>query len=207
VLFFVTLGVAQSAEARQFAAEPAWGFRGFVDFAPQAFVAHDTFDAIFDHHWGTFIGGGGQVRWKNLLFEASASHFDDSGQRVFVSGDEVFKLGIPTKVTIVPLEFTGAYRFRRVWRLRPYAGGGFGRQSYKETSDFADASENVKSTTNSYHVVGGAEIGIWRWIAAGAEVRYRGVPDAIGEGGASREFGEDNLGGTSFRVRILVIPR
>ena len=191
----------------QFATEPAWGFRGFVDIAPQTFLAHDTFDAIFEHDWGTFIGGGGQVRWKNLLFEVAASRFEDTGQRVFVSGGEVFRLGIQTTVSLVPVEFTGAYRFKRLWRFRPYAGGGFGRQQYKETSEFADASENVKSTTNSYHIVGGAEIGLWRWIAAAAEVRYRGVPDAIGDAGVSREFGEDNLGGTSIRFRILVIGR
>ena len=48
---------------------------------------------------------------------------------------------------------------------------------------------------------------IWRWIGAGADVRYRAVRDAIGEGGVSKEYGEDDLGGTSVRIRIIVIGR
>jgi hypothetical protein len=201
-----TLALARPARA-QLAAEPTWGFRGFVDVAPQTFLAHDTFKAVFDDDWGTFVGAGGQLRWKNLIFEVAASHWESLGQRVFVSGGEVFRLGIPTEITVNPLDFTGAYRFKRYWRVRPYAGGGFGRQQYKETSRFSEAAENVKSTTNSYLVLGGAEIPLWRWIAGAVEVRYRGVPDAIGEGGVSKEFGENNLGGTSFRFRILVIGR
>ena len=91
--------------------------------------------------------------------------------------------------------------------VAPLRGGGFGRQRYKETSQFADPSENVTRSDASYYVVGGAEIPIWRWFAAGAEVRYRTVRDAIGEDGVSKEFGETDLGGTSVRFRIIVIGR
>ena len=51
---------------------------------------------------------------------------------------------------------------------------------------------------------GGRELRIWRWIGAGAEVRYRAVSDAIGEGGVSKEVRRSDLGGTSVRVRVIL---
>ena len=137
----------------------------------------------------------------------TASRFKQTGERAFVFNGEVFRLGIPTTISVRPIEFTAAYRLPRVWRFRPYAGGGFGRQRYRETSQFADPSENVTRSDASYHVVGGAEIPLWRWFAAAAEVRYRTVRDAIGDGGVSQEFGETDLGGTSVRVRVIVVGR
>jgi opacity protein-like surface antigen len=203
-LIVVTLWLAAVQPAAAQAERPI-GARGFLDFESETFLASDTFNAIFGDHRGTFVGVGGQFRWKNILFEVSASQFKESGERVFISNGEVFKLGIPTTVTIRPIELTGAWRFRPVWHFRPYAGGGIGWHHYKESSDFAEPSENVERTDRSYHVVGGAEIRLWRWIAAAAEVRYRTVRDAIGEAGASKEYGEDDLGGTSLAFRILVI--
>lgn len=187
--------------------EPRFGFRGLIDVGPQIFAAPDTFKAILGTEWGTFLGGGGQARWKNLLFEVTASQFKETGQRVFISGGELFRLGIPATITIRPIEFTAAYRLPALWGFRPYAGGGVGTQRYQETSAFAEPSENVKRSDTSYHVVAGAEYRIWRWIGAGGEVRYRAVRDALGEGGVSKEYGESDLGGTSVRVRVIVIGR
>jgi len=187
--------------------EPRFGIRGLFEVGPQIFAAPDTFDAILGTEWGTFFGGGAQARWKDLMFEVTASQFKKTGERVFISGGERFPLGIPATITIRPIEFTAAYRLPRLWQFRPYAGGGFGRQRYKETSDFATGSENVTQSDASYHVVGGAEIRLWRWIGAGAEVRYRAVKDAIGDGGVSKEYGESDLGGTSVLVRVIVIGR
>lgn len=188
-------------------AEPRFGVRGVIEAGPQIFAAPDTFNAIFGTEWGTFFGGGGQARWKNLLFEVTASRFKKTGERVFVSGGELFPLGIPATITIRPIEFTAAYRLPRLWRVRPYAGGGFGSQRYKETSSFSRPGEDVEQSDRSYHVVGGGELRIWRWIGAGAEVRYRAVRDAIGDGGVSKEYGETDLGGTSVLLRVIVFAR
>lgn len=187
--------------------EPRFGVRGLIEVGPQNFAARQTFDAILGTTWGTFVGGGGQARWKNLLFEVTASQFKKTGERVFIAGGELFPLGIPTTITLRPIEFTAAYRLPGLWGFRPYAGGGFGKQRYKETSSFAASEENVARTDTSYHVVAGAERRIWRWFGAGAEVRYRAVRDAIGDGGVSKEYGESDLGGTSVRVRVIVIGR
>lgn len=192
-----------SAEA-QATVRRSWGFYAFAEVDRQAFTSSETFDAIMRDTWGTFPGGGGQVRWRNLVFEVSASRYKRTGERAFIAAGEVFRLGIPTTVTVTPIEFTAAYRFPSLWRFVPYAGGGASRQSYKETSQFADSSENVDETHNGYHVVGGAEVRVWRWISTAVEARYRSIPDAIGKGGVSSEFGEDDLGGSSVRVKFLV---
>ena len=85
-----------------------------------------------------------------------------------------------------------------------YAGGGAGLVQYEEKSDFAQAGDDVKETFTSYHVLGGIDIPIGSWFAVGAEVNYRWVPDALGEGGASKEFGETDLGGYTIRARFIV---
>jgi hypothetical protein len=198
-----TLAGVSSADA-QARGEPRIGIRGFLDVGSESFTAADTFDAIFETNRGTFIGGGGQFVWQWLQVEVSASRFEETGQRVFVTGDEVFRLGIPATIRLTPIEVTAAYRFGPAWRVRPYAGAGFGRHLYVETSEFADPDENVEFSKTSYHVVGGAELGVWRWIRAAGELRHRFVRDAIGDAGASHEFGETDLGGTSVGLRLLV---
>lgn len=206
--FVIVLGLClvcvQSVAAQN---DPSVGVRGFVATSSQTFAAADAFTAVFGDDHGIFMGGGGQFRWKHILLEVSASRFTRSGERVFVSDGQVFGLGIPTAVKITPIEFTGAWRFGAVWRLRPYAGAGFGVQRYKESSQFAAASEDITRVDRSYHVGGGAEMPLWRWIAVSGEVRHRTVPGAIGEGGASRDYGERDLGGTSVTFRVLVIAR
>jgi hypothetical protein len=50
-------------------------------------------------------------------------------------------------------------------------------------------------------VFGGLDVTVWKVVYAGAEVQYRLVPDALGEGGVSKEYGETDLGG--FVVRVM----
>ena len=57
-----------------------------------------------------------------------------------------------------------------------------------------------------FHILGGAEFGLWRWLALGGELQWATVPDAIGDdpNSVSHEFDESNLGGTTFRFKIVV---
>lgn len=73
---------------------------------------------------------------------------------------------------------------------------------YSETSDFAAAGDNTDDRFTSYHVLGGIDLPVWRWLGAAAEVNYRRVGKALGQGGASKEFGEDDLGGVSVRIKL-----
>ncbi|HEY6361365.1 MAG TPA: outer membrane beta-barrel protein [Vicinamibacterales bacterium] len=183
------------------------GFRGFADVGSTTFAATQSFEAILGSATGVVFGGGGEVVLpKNIFVNVRASRFRKSGERVFVSGGERFGLGIPTTVTVTPLELTGGYRLERGWPVVPYGGGGIGRHQYEEVSDFAETSENVDVSFTGYHVLGGAEFRVSRWLAAAGEVQWATVPDALGddENGVSQMFNESDLGGLTFRVKVVI---
>jgi opacity protein-like surface antigen len=126
---------------------------------------------------------------------------------VFVLNDQVFDLGIPTTVRVTPVQVTGGYRFKVGRRhIVPYVGGGVGWFRYSETSDFADASEDVSDTFTGYHLLGGAEWRMSRIIGVAGEAEWSTVPDALGQNpsGASAAFNETDLGGVTFRVKVVV---
>src|SRR5262249_34489000 len=135
---------------------PAVSLRPFFQFSNQWFAADQTFKAVFEDTSAQFWGGGGQVTlWDGRIYGESAvrrlvkSDQTLVGQRVFVGDDgAVFRLGIPVRVKIEPLEFTGGYRFNAHPRLIPYVGAGIGRYHYSEESDFATDAEKLDVTKN-----------------------------------------------------------
>jgi len=205
---------APPASPRPGAARPAprpqTAIRGFGDFGAERFAAGDTFDATLGSPTGIFFGGGVEVvlpqRW---FISARLSHFQKSGERVFVDSGEVFPLGIDMKVGITPIEVSVGYRFQprgSTSNVIPYVGGGIGWHRYSETSDFADTGEDVSETFQGYHVLGGAEFRMGRIFAIAGEGQWTTIPNAF-EGAASSAadaFGESNLGGIAFRVRFVV---
>lgn len=194
--------------------------RGFATLGSITFQAQESFETVLGSTSGTIFGGGGQVLLRRGLFvEVSASRFAAGGERVFVGpapDREVFRLGIPVDVTITPLEITGGWRYRHCPRTLkprlggcqprfvPYVGGGFSSYRYQETSDFADDDEQVDERHNGFHIVGGAEFAVIRWLAVGGEVSWSSIADALGEGGVSAAFDESNLGGTTIRLKVSV---
>ena len=192
--------------ARAQASSDRLGVRVFGDFAHQSFKAQESFDAVLGGSSGRLLGGGAQVTWRRLFLEVAASRFRSSGERVLSSGGRIYRLGVPTEVTIAPLEATAGYRLR-FRRFVPYAGVGAGSQHYKETSPFSDDAEKVSERHTSYHVLGGVELPVWRRVRAAVEARYRTVPDAIGLAGLSKDLGEQDLGGTSVRLKLIVVGR
>ena len=177
-------------------------------------TAKDTFDAILDTRSGTDFGVGAQVAWQSgtlrgLFVEFDASRFEETGERVFVHEGEVFPLGIPLTIGLTPIEVSAGYRFTQTRRTRSgvvaspialFGGGGVGSVGYAETDDDGEISERF----TAYHVMGGADVTVWKALQIGAEARYRWVPDGLGAGGVSDAFNETDLGGSTFRVRIGV---
>ena len=182
--------------------------RGFADLGGLALGARDSFEAVLGTRFGTIFGGGGEVVLPQRVFaRVRISRFAHTGERVFVSGDETFGLGIDTTIRIIPIELSGGYRFGGVNnRIVPFVGGGVGWHRYKETSDFAEDDENVDETHNGYQLLGGAEVRLLRWFGVGGEVQWSTVPDALGQdpNGVSAAFDETNLGGIGFRVKFVV---
>jgi opacity protein-like surface antigen len=184
---------------------PAVSFRPFFLVSAERAAAKQTFDAVFGQSLQPFWGGGVQVALRSGIYvEVSASRFEKTGQRAVVFNGQVFQLGIPLTARITPLEVSAGYRFGMSARLIPYAGAGIARYGYVETSEFAEASENVDATQTGYLVLGGVEFRAHRWVGVSVDVQYTQVSGILGSAGISKEFGEDNLGGTSVRVKVLV---
>ena len=190
----------EAPDAEQFSS--AVRVRGFGQIGYSRFAAHKSFDTIVGRTGGAFVGAGAEVRHRRGLFAtATISRFTSSGERVFVSDGQVFKLGIPVTVAMTPVTGTGGWRFVRRTSM-PYVGGGVGTYSFTERSKFAEESENVKKRFIGYHALGGVEFRN-NWLATAFEVQYTRVPGAIGLGGVSAEFGERDLGGIEARIKIL----
>jgi hypothetical protein len=83
-------------------------------------------------------------------------------------------------------------------------GGGWSSYRYTETSEFADPGEEVHERYGGFHLLGGAEVQVLQWLSVGGEVAWSRVPNALGDSGVAADFGEDNLGGTSLRVKITI---
>jgi Outer membrane protein beta-barrel domain len=184
------------------------GFRGFADVGGVRFAAADTFKAVLGTQTGVVYGGGVEAIFaSNYFVNLHASRFQKDGTRVFVLNDQVFDLGIPTTIRITPIEVSGGYRFRVGRRtVVPYVGGGVGWYRYSEESDFAAAGEDVNETNIGYHLLGGAEVRLSRLFGVAGEVQWATVPDALGQdaNSASAAFDETNLGGVTFRIKIVV---
>jgi len=199
---------------------PAISLRPFLDVSREKFLASRTFDAVFGESTARFWGGGLQVTvWHGRVYgEVSASRLMKNnqeliGQRVFVSDGTVFKLGIPLRSTIEPLEVTGGYRFNAHPRIIPYVGGGFGSYHYTEESDFAAPSENLDVTKQGGIFHAGVEARAFRWVGVAVDAQYTHVPGIFGNGGVSQQFAEgtgsqakqeQDLGGWAARLKLVV---
>ena len=180
---------------------------GYGMFGLMNFTAVETFEAVLGKSSGNIYGGGATVGLPlgGLFVDIGAWRFKQVGERVFITNGEVFHLGIPVTITITPLELTAGWKFRRRnSRLVPYAGGGVTWYGYKETASFSTPSEDVDERFNGYHVMGGVEYRVMRWLGLGGEAAWTTIPDAIGTGGVSKVFGDTDLGGASFRAKITI---
>ena len=200
--------------------------RGFVQAGLLRFAAHESFAAITGRPGGAVYGGGGQIGVARLFVQGSVERYAAAGRRVFVFEERVFDLGIPNRITIMPVQVTVGYRMtpRGRWRLAGYGGGGLGAYRFAESAPFGPRAgdppeapaeavvpplgppygDEVRETHRSYHVVGGVEAPLLPWLRLGGEGQWTWVPGALGEGGAPAAFGETDLGGLTLRVKLSV---
>lgn len=172
------------------------------------FTAADSFDVIVGSPSGMIFGGGARVNlpYGGLFVDVGAWRFGAEGERTFIFEGEEFDLGIPVEVTVIPVEFSAGWQFRlrRAPQFRPYVGGGFSSYGYTESSEFATDAENVDERFSGFHLLGGAEYRVSRIVALAGEATWTTVPDALGEGGVSAAFDETDLGGISFRLKVII---
>ncbi len=194
--------------------------RGILDISQQQFSADDTFDNVFGETSAPFWGAGLQVAvWEGRIYgEVGLSRIarDNSqlvGERVLVSGGNVFKLGIPLRSTIKSWKALGGYRFRLSPRIIPYVGAGITSYAYTEESDFALPDENLDVDRNGAVFQGGVEIRAHRWVGIAAGVERTRVTGIFGNAGLSQAYtsgditegadGESDLGGWAFQLRFI----
>jgi opacity protein-like surface antigen len=178
------------------------GFAGFGQFGYTRFAAQNSFQAITGQSGGAVVGGGAEVRIGSFFLGGSIDRYTQTGQRVLVVDQEVFGLGVPDTISLVPMTALAGWRFEHAYAT-PYVGGGIGTVVFKEESPAADAGENTRTRFTSYHAIAGVEFRNG-WVATAFEVEYSRIPDSIGVGGVSAAFQESNLGGVAGRIKILV---
>ncbi len=182
--------------------------RAFGEVGLRRFTSAQTFEAVLGSSAGPLFGGGVEILWnRHLAIEMSVTRYHGTGERVFVSDGEVFPLGIPTSVTVMPVAATVSYRLAQPRSsLIPFAGGGINWHRYTETSDFAVAGEDVSSTFMGVHVQGGAEWRLSKLVGVAGVGRWSAVRDAFGAEPSSvaTAFGEHDLGGFDATVRIII---
>jgi hypothetical protein len=179
------------------------GVFGFGQFGYSRIAAAQTFNALFGSSGGAVVGAGGELRFGRLFLDASIDRLKKTGHRVFVADDgTVFQLGTSDVVTLTPIAVTAGWRFEHE-HVSAYFGGGISRVLYRESSEFADASEDVNISLTGYQALGGIEVRNG-WVATAFELVYSRVPETGSFSGAAAAFHEANVGGIAGRVKVLV---
>lgn len=181
------------------------GVRAYFTYGAVSLTSSDTFKAVADTNSAMSLGGGIQTTglWRSLFVDVGFSRQSLDGTRVFVFEDVVYPLNIPLTTSFMPIDITSGWRFDRR-RYSPYVGGGLLLVSYKESSAFARAGDDVSERGTGFLLLAGVDVPVWRFMALGGELRYRAVSGVLGDSGASAVFGEDQLGGLQYSIRISV---
>ena len=196
----VILGAgAVPAAARQLAP------RGYLTYGSTVFAATDTFEAITGESSKTSVGFGGALNgiWRGVFVDVGFNQQKLDGTRVFIDNGIVFPLDIPVEITMRPIDLAAGWRFK-AGRLSPYVGAGVSFISYEESAEFANPGDDISDSKSGAMFLAGIDYAIIRWLHAGGEFRYRSVKGVLGDGGVSDTYGDDQLGGYSFALRISV---
>ena len=179
--------------------------RGFGQAGGTLFSASQSFDAIVGNGLNPVYGGGGQLVFPNGLFtQVGLERFNKTGTRALVSGNQVFTLEIPNRLTINSLLVSAGYRVESSHRIATYFGGGAGWHTLDESSPTVPGSASLNKRSVGYQILGGAEFPILGWAWIGGEVQWATVPKALGDTGVSAVYGETDLGGTTIRLKIIL---
>lgn len=168
--------------------------------------ASNSASAVFDSTGGPTFGGAARlVFWRGAFLAVGARTFSRDGERVFVltPSSPVQKLGFPVEMRLTPLFVSAGYRLRHGSLVVPYVAAGVAITRYRETSDVAGQAFDESFTKTGFTGAAGLEVGRGT-LRVGAEVGYTSVPDAIGVGGVSKVYGEDDVGGWHLVGKVIL---
>jgi hypothetical protein len=169
-------------------------------------ASSNSASAVFDSTGAPTFGGAVRLTfWRGAFASIGGRTFSKDGERVFVlaPNDPVQKLGFPLSMRTTPLFVTAGYRLRRGSLVVPYVSAGVAITRYSESSEVAGQSFDEMFTKTGFLGTLGVEVGrgIFR---VGGEVGYTTVPNAIGLGGVSKVYGEDDIGGWHAIGKVIV---
>ena len=179
--------------------------RAFGQAGGLLFTAKNSFDTLLGRSMSAVYGVGGQVVFPNGVFaQVGIDRVQATGTRALVSGEQVFTLPIANRVTITPVQVTAGYRAAPTHGVAVYVGGGMGWHTLEEDSPTVPGSDRMNSRHLGYHALLGAELPVLRFFGVAGELQWATVPKALGGSGLSAVYDEKDLGGTTFRVKLLV---
>jgi opacity protein-like surface antigen len=193
---FVALSVSP-ARGGELAVEAHAGYFGMA--------AENSASALFDSAGGATFGGAVRYTfWRGAFVSAGARTFSKEGERVFVatSSSPVQKLGFPLSIRLTPIVLQAGYRIRDRHLVVPYVAAGVSITQLKEESEVAGEAFDEERTKTGFIGAAGVEVGRGH-LRFGAEVGFSSVPDAIGVGGVSKVYVEDDLGGLHALGRLI----
>jgi hypothetical protein len=180
------------------------GYRALFTFDTSIMTAKQSFEAVTGSTAVFGYGGVFEVLnvWRTLFVRVGVAQGAASGERAVPVNGGVLLTGIPIDLGLRTIEVGAG------WRVHPagspkvvfHVGGGLLMTGYSETSPGGD--QDVSETFRGYAAQAGLEFVLSNRIVAGVEGQFRTVPNALGDDGLSRVFGETDLGG--FVIRAMV---
>ncbi len=209
------LGVAATASLLAAGAAPLRAQEFFAGAQGGTFdmtSASRSLKAVVDSSSFATFGIEGGYGLRRGLYAAVGGSFspEKKGQRVFLasSAGPPFKLGLPLALKRNLAYLNAGWRFLQDKRLVPYAGIGVEFVSFKEESVVAGESFSQSQTETGFRGLVGVEFKATSRLRVGVEAIGSTVPNAIGVGGVSKVYGEDDIGGfTVLGKMIFSFPR
>jgi Outer membrane protein beta-barrel domain len=166
--------------------------------------AAQTFEAASDTSHTRVLGAGVRLTdlWGFVFVDVAVSSTTLDGERVLFDVGVVRPLGISLDVSLLYVDVAAGWRYVH-GRLSRYLGGGFSRLRYRDTSEFADAGEDVTESGTDPVFVAGVDFALSRWVRVGGELRYRRIP-GLESGSESARFDEDSARGISAALRVSI---
>jgi hypothetical protein len=193
-------GPVDSARAEASQERPArqpwtvWASARLGGFA--ALAAERSWDAVYGGPLA-LAGVGVEADLRSWFVAFSADHGRARGEQVLPT-EPPLHTGIPVEIRLLPLHLTAGWvtPSHRRWQAR--LGGGPTLLLWREET----AAGGDRQSDGGAHLMAALRRNGRRW-ATGVELRWSTVPGAIGEGGLSRLYDEDDLGGLAAQVTAL----
>jgi hypothetical protein len=198
LLLVATLAAPRAGRAGELAFEGHVGYLGMA--------SSNSASAVFDSTGAPTFGGAARLTfWRGAFVSVGGRTFSKEGERVFVlsPSSSVQKLGFPLSMRTTPLFISGGYRLRRGSLVMPYLSAGVAITRYSESSEVAGQEFDEVFTKTGFLGSVGVEVGRGTF-RVGGEVGYTTVPNAIGFGGVSKVYQEDDIGGWHAVGKVIV---